>query len=97
MWIDGCYDMTHFGHFNAFRQAKALGDYLIVGLNPDKEVVRYKGGAPLMTEAERLQVANHPLPLSAVSNVTPCETGAAGMCKKPSSLPSLPPSLRPRS
>ena len=57
VWIDGCYDMTHFGHFNAFRQAKALGDYLIVGLNPDKEVVKYKGGAPLMTEAERLQVS----------------------------------------
>jgi hypothetical protein len=27
------------------------------GLNPDREVVKYKGGAPLMTEAERLQVA----------------------------------------
>jgi cytidyltransferase-like protein len=32
VWIDGCWDMTHFGHFNAFRQAKALGDYLIVGM-----------------------------------------------------------------
>ena len=21
VWIDGCYDLTHFGHFNAFRQA----------------------------------------------------------------------------
>eukprot|EP00285_Hemiselmis_virescens_P019770 CAMPEP_0173378468 /NCGR_PEP_ID=MMETSP1356-20130122/1620_1 /TAXON_ID=77927 ORGANISM="Hemiselmis virescens, Strain PCC157" /NCGR_SAMPLE_ID=MMETSP1356 /ASSEMBLY_ACC=CAM_ASM_000847 /LENGTH=429 /DNA_ID=CAMNT_0014331543 /DNA_START=243 /DNA_END=1532 /DNA_ORIENTATION=+ len=55
VWIDGCYDMTHFGHFNAFRQAKALGDYLIVGLNPDSEVVRYKGSAPLFKEEERLQ------------------------------------------
>jgi len=54
VWIDGCYDMTHFGHFNAFRQAKALGDYLIVGLNPDSEVVRYKGSAPLFQESERL-------------------------------------------
>lgn len=38
IWIDGCYDLTHFGHYNAFRQAKALGDHLIVGLNPDIEV-----------------------------------------------------------
>mmetsp|Transcript_27465 Transcript_27465/g.69306 ORF Transcript_27465/g.69306 Transcript_27465/m.69306 type:complete len:426 (+) Transcript_27465:159-1436(+) len=55
VWIDGCYDMTHFGHFNAFRQARALGDHLIVGLNPDAEVVRYKGSAPLFKESERLQ------------------------------------------
>lgn len=40
IWIDGCYDLTHFGHFNAFRQARALGDHLIVGINPDKEVTR---------------------------------------------------------
>ena len=38
VWIDGCYDLTHFGHYNAFRQARALGDHLIVGLNPDSEV-----------------------------------------------------------
>ena len=38
VWIDGCYDVTHFGHYNAFRQARALGDVLIVGLNSDAEV-----------------------------------------------------------
>jgi len=56
IWIDGCYDLTHFGHYNAFRQARALGDYLIVGLNPDKEVIKYKGSPPVNTDEERYQV-----------------------------------------
>jgi len=52
IWIDGCFDLMHFGHANAFRQAKALGDVLVVGLNMDKEIVKYKG-PPIMTEEER--------------------------------------------
>ena len=39
VWIDGCYDVTHFGHYKAFRQARALGDILVVGLNSDAEVM----------------------------------------------------------
>jgi len=29
------FDMVHFGHANALRQAKKLGDYLIVGVHSD--------------------------------------------------------------
>jgi bifunctional ADP-heptose synthase (sugar kinase/adenylyltransferase) len=25
IWMDGAFDMMHYGHMNAFRQAKALG------------------------------------------------------------------------
>lgn len=31
----GTYDLLHYGHINLLRRAKALGDYLIVGLSTD--------------------------------------------------------------
>jgi len=51
--MDGCFDMMHYGHANALRQAKALGDQLVVGLIPDSEIVRCKG-PPVQNEEERL-------------------------------------------
>lgn len=32
----GTYDLLHYGHINLLRRAKALGDYLIVGLSTDE-------------------------------------------------------------
>ena len=46
------YDMVHFGHANALRQAKALGDKLIVGIHNDAEITRHKG-PPVFTQEER--------------------------------------------
>ena len=42
VYMDGCFDVMHYGHANALRQAKALGDELVVGLIPDSEIRRYK-------------------------------------------------------
>lgn len=42
--MDGCFDMMHYGHANALRQAKALGDVLVVGLIPDSQIRKYKVG-----------------------------------------------------
>ena len=53
--MDGCFDLAHFGHANALRQAKACGDTLVVGLVPDAEVLRCKG-PPVLREAERRAV-----------------------------------------
>jgi len=44
--------MVHFGHANSLRQAKALGDYLVVGVHNDEEITRHKG-PPVFTEQER--------------------------------------------
>lgn len=44
--------MVHFGHANALRQAKALGDKLIVGIHTDAEIQKHKG-PPVFTEEER--------------------------------------------
>eukprot|EP00118_Oscarella_pearsei_P008898 m.48167 g.48167 ORF g.48167 m.48167 type:complete len:393 (+) comp33854_c0_seq26:74-1252(+) len=55
IWCDGCYDMCHFGHANSFRQAKAMGDYLVVGVHSDDEVKKNKG-PPVMTDRERYRM-----------------------------------------
>jgi ethanolamine-phosphate cytidylyltransferase len=44
--------MMHYGHANALRQAKELGDYLIVGVHSDSEIEKNKG-PPVMNEEER--------------------------------------------
>ncbi|KAA0170223.1 hypothetical protein FNF28_01645 [Cafeteria roenbergensis] len=46
--------MMHYGHSNALRQARALGDELVVGLVSDSEIVKNKGSEPLMPFEERL-------------------------------------------
>lgn len=56
IYIDGCFDMMHFGHANALRQASKCGDVLVVGLVNDEEVERNKGSTPLQPNAERLAV-----------------------------------------
>ncbi|XP_034668736.1 ethanolamine-phosphate cytidylyltransferase isoform X2 [Drosophila subobscura] len=55
VWCDGCYDMVHFGHANSLRQAKALGDKVIVGIHTDAEITKHKG-PPVFTEEERVKM-----------------------------------------
>jgi len=55
VWCDGCYDMVHFGHANSLRQAKALGDVLVVGIHSDEEIAKHKG-PPVFTEQERYKM-----------------------------------------
>lgn len=52
VYMDGCFDLMHYGHANALRQAKALGDELVVGLVNDEEILATKG-PPVLTMAER--------------------------------------------
>uniref|UniRef100_A0A3P8YCL9 ethanolamine-phosphate cytidylyltransferase n=1 Tax=Esox lucius TaxID=8010 RepID=A0A3P8YCL9_ESOLU len=49
------YDMVHYGHSNQLRQAKAMGDYLIVGVHTDGEISKHKG-PPVFTQAERYKM-----------------------------------------
>ncbi|XP_049632607.1 ethanolamine-phosphate cytidylyltransferase isoform X2 [Suncus etruscus] len=55
VWCDGCYDMVHYGHSNQLRQARALGDYLIVGVHTDAEISKHKG-PPVFTQEERYRM-----------------------------------------
>jgi D-beta-D-heptose 7-phosphate kinase/D-beta-D-heptose 1-phosphate adenosyltransferase len=43
VFTNGCFDVLHRGHVAYLRQARALGDVLIVALNDDDSVARLKG------------------------------------------------------
>ena len=53
IYIDGCWDIMHSGHFNAIRQAKMLGKTLVVGIHSDEEIMRNKG-ISVMNNEERI-------------------------------------------
>jgi len=53
----GCFDLLHAGHVDLLRQARQLGDVLIVCLNSDRSVRRLKGdGRPLQPQHDRRAV-----------------------------------------
>src|SRR5436190_21553576 len=54
---NGCFDLLHLGHVRYLQEARALGDFLILGLNDDTGVRRLKGsGRPLVPEQERAEI-----------------------------------------
>jgi ethanolamine-phosphate cytidylyltransferase len=55
--MDGCFDMMHYGHCNALRQARALGDQLVVGVVSDAEIIANKG-PPVTPLHERMIMVN---------------------------------------
>jgi glycerol-3-phosphate cytidylyltransferase len=52
----GTFDLFHVGHVNLLRRAKALGDWLVVGVSSDDLNARKKGRAPFFSLAERLAI-----------------------------------------
>ncbi|CAB4285022.1 unnamed protein product [Prunus armeniaca] len=57
VYMDGCFDMMHYGHCNALRQARALGDQLVVGVVSDAEIIANKG-PPVTPLDERMIMVN---------------------------------------
>lgn len=57
VFTNGCFDLLHGGHVRLFRKARSLGDVLIVGLNTDASVRRFKGPSrPVLSLRERQEV-----------------------------------------
>ena len=68
VFTNGCYDLLHPGHIRLLEQSKSMGDILILALNSDASVARYKGPSrPLLSQTERAEAA---LALDAVDAVT---------------------------
>ncbi|MFL6177699.1 MAG: D-glycero-beta-D-manno-heptose 1-phosphate adenylyltransferase [Ornithinibacter sp.] len=54
VFTNGCFDVLHLGHVRYLREARALGDMLVVAVNSDDSVRRLKGeGRPLVSDLER--------------------------------------------
>jgi rfaE bifunctional protein nucleotidyltransferase chain/domain len=54
---NGCFDLLHVGHTRYLTGARAVGDFLVVGINSDEQVARLKGPSrPFMTERERAEL-----------------------------------------
>ena len=51
----GYFNPVHIGHINLIREAKKLGDFLVVIVNNDAQV-KVKGSVPFMPEQERIEI-----------------------------------------
>jgi len=57
VFTNGCFDVLHVGHVRCLREARLLGDALVVGLNSDASVRAFKGPhRPLQHEDERAEI-----------------------------------------
>ncbi len=57
VFTNGCFDILHVGHVRYLKEARALGDFLFVGVNSDASVKRLKGEQrPLQTETDRAEI-----------------------------------------
>jgi cytidyltransferase-like protein len=52
----GCFDPIHEGHIRLFKDAKKLGDELVIMLNSDAQVVKKKGCSFYVTQDERKEI-----------------------------------------
>ena len=56
-FTNGCFDLLHPGHVKYLEDVRALGDFLVVGLNSDASVARLKGPSrPLQDEEARAMI-----------------------------------------
>jgi rfaE bifunctional protein nucleotidyltransferase chain/domain len=55
IWINGCFDVLHHGHFQLIAHAKSLGDELTIGIDSDRRVKESKGdGRPFHNQKQRI-------------------------------------------
>jgi rfaE bifunctional protein nucleotidyltransferase chain/domain len=84
VWTNGCFDLLHVGHIRGFRDAKALGDILVAGINSDASVRSLKGDArPIVNQEDRAEliaalemvdyvtIFDEPTPVAAIARLRP--------------------------
>ena len=55
-YTQGTYDLFHVGHLNLLKNAKSMCDYLIVGINSDDLVKKYKNKSVIINQENRAKI-----------------------------------------
>lgn len=55
----GSFDTPHLGHANLFRQCEQYADEVIVGVNSDEFILKYKERLPLFSYEERAELISN--------------------------------------
>jgi glycerol-3-phosphate cytidylyltransferase len=53
LYTGGTFDLLHYGHMNFLKQCSKISDRVIVSLNTDEFIFKYKNKYPIMTYNER--------------------------------------------
>jgi rfaE bifunctional protein nucleotidyltransferase chain/domain len=56
VFTNGCFDIIHVGHVRYLKEAKSLGDILIVALNSDRSISVLKPERPINPQEQRAEV-----------------------------------------
>jgi len=55
IWLNGCFDVLHHGHFKLIQHATSFGGQVIIGVDSDERVKKMKGeDRPFHSESERV-------------------------------------------
>ena len=54
--INGCFDLLHVGHIHLLKEAKKLGDTLVIGLNSDRGRLNQGKRKPIIPQDERKEM-----------------------------------------
>jgi cytidyltransferase-like protein len=59
VFVSGCFDILHGGHIEFFKQAKALGNYLIVSIAGDNSLLIHKNKKSSIPLEHKINILNH--------------------------------------
>ena len=55
IWLNGCFDVLHYGHFQLIAHAVSLGGQVKIGIDSDRRVTESKGkDRPFHTQNQRI-------------------------------------------
>jgi cytidyltransferase-like protein len=57
--VGGCFDILHFGHLKFLQKSAEEGNFLIVALESDEFIKKYKRKPPIHSQLERAEILSH--------------------------------------